>query len=120
MEPLLFHQNTRVVIRRAEDSLKKGDLPVYRRATGQFVMHRIVRVKENGYDTRGDNRYDVEHVPQDWILGVVTEIYRNNRHIFVTDWSYRLYVKIWNWIYPIRHVVHRGKMAKRRWIIQKH
>ena len=53
MEPLLFDHDTRVVIRRAEGTLKKGDLPVYRRPSGQFVMHRVERVGKDCYDTRG-------------------------------------------------------------------
>ena len=109
MEPLLFDHDTRVVIRRAEGKLKKGDLPVYRRPSGQFVMHRVVRVGKDCYYTRGDNRYGTERVPQEWMLGVVTEIYRKERHFPVTDWRYRLYVALWGGLYPIRYLVHRGK-----------
>lgn len=116
MEPLLYHHDTRVVIRKAEGTLKKGDLPVYRRPSGQFVMHRIIRVKEPYYYTRGDNRYGTEQVPQDWVLGIVTEIYRKKRHIYVTDRSYRLYVAIWNILYPIRYIVYRGRMVRNKWI----
>lgn len=116
MEPLLFHLNTRVVIRKAEGILKKGDLPVYRRPSGQFVMHRIVRVKDGCYYTRGDNRYGAEKVPADWVLGVVTEIYRKKRHIFVTDRSYQIYVLVWNMLYPVRYVLHRGRILIDKWI----
>lgn len=118
MEPLLFHRNTRVVVRKAEAALKKGDLPVYRRPSGQFVMHRIVRVENGFYYTRGDNRYGVEKVPRDWVLGVVTEIYRKDRHIFVTDRGYRLYVMIWGILYPVRYILHKGRAAKNKWIIR--
>lgn len=116
MEPLLFHKNTRVVIRKAKGTLHKGDLPVYRRPTGQFVMHRIIHVDDDSYYTRGDNRYGRERVPKDWVLGVVTEIYRKNKHIFVTDFQYRCYVTIWNVLYPVRYVLHRGRMVKDKWI----
>lgn len=116
MEPLLYHQDTRVVIRKAKDNLNKGDLPVYRRPSGQFVMHRIIRVDESCYYTRGDNRCGVERVPKDWVLGIVTEIYRKNRHILVSDWRYRLYVAMWTGIYPIRYIFYRGRMAKSKWI----
>ena len=109
MEPLLFDHDTRVVIRRADGPLKKGDLPVYRRPSGQFVMHRVVRVGKDCYYTRGDNRYGTERVPQEWMLGVVTEIYRKEHHFPVTDWRYRLYVALWGGLYPIRYLVHRGK-----------
>lgn len=115
MEPLLYHQNTRVVIRKADGKLKKGDLPVYRRPSGQFVMHRIIRVEDSCYYTRGDNRFGSERVPEEWVLGVVTEIYRKNSHILVTDWRYRLYVTIWNLIYPIRYVFYRGRMVRNKW-----
>lgn len=115
MEPLLYHQNTRVVIQKANGKLKKGDLPVYRRPSGQFVMHRIIRVEDSCYYTRGDNRFGAERVPEEWILGVVTEIYRKNSHILVTDWRYRLYVTIWNLIYPIRYVFYRGRMVRNKW-----
>lgn len=115
MEPLLYHRSTRVVIQKVEGALKKGDLPVYRRPSGQFVMHRIVRVKDGCYETRGDNRYGVEQVPQAWMLGVVTEIYRKNRHILVTDWRYRLYVAAWSGLYPVRYALHRGSVFLKKW-----
>lgn len=115
MEPLLYHRSTRVVIWKAEGTLKKGDLPVYRRPSGQFVMHRIIRVDDSYYYTRGDNRIGLEQVPKEWVLGIVTEIYRKGRHINVTDCNYRLYVKVWNLIYPIRYILYRVKRAKRKW-----
>ena len=115
MEPLLYHRSTRVVIRKAEGTLKKGDLPVYRRPSGQFVMHRIICADASHYYTRGDNRFGLEQVPKAWVLGVVTEIYRKKRHIYVTDWRYRLYVRTWSFLYPIRYLLHKGRMAKDKW-----
>lgn len=119
MEPLLFDRDTRVVIKKAEGTLKKGELPVYRRPSGQFVMHRIVRVDEANYYTRGDNRYGIEKVPKEWVLGVVTEIYRKDRHIFVTDRSYRFYVTMWGAIYPIRYLLYAIKRVRKKWIRKK-
>lgn len=120
MEPLLYHRSTRVVISKAEGPLKKGDLPVYRRPSGQFVMHRIIRVDDSYYYTRGDNRIGLEPVPKDWVLGIVTEIYRKGSHIYVTDWQYRLYVKVWGFIYPVRYLLHRMEMMKRKWKTKAH
>lgn len=120
MEPLLYHRSTRVVIWKAKGPLKKGDLPVYRRPSGQFVMHRIIRVDDSYYYTRGDNRIGLEPVPKDWVLGIVTEIYRKGRHIYVTDWQYRLYVKVWGFIYPVRYLLHRMEMMKRKWKTKAH
>ena len=102
MEPLLSNRSSRVVIVRAESELKRNDLPMYKRPTGQFVMHRIIKVDEKFYYTRGDNRAGLEKVPKDWVQGVVTEIYRKEKHFLVSNPWYRCYVKVWNLIYPIR------------------
>lgn len=120
MEPLLFHHSTRVVIVKAHFPLKKGDLPVYKRPSGQFVMHRIVDVKEPYYYTRGDNRYFKEEVPQEWILGIVKEIYRKDKHFMVSDWRYRIYVKVWNIIFPLRYLLYRVKQVKKLWLRKEH
>lgn len=119
MEPLLYHQNTRVVLMKAHGDLRKGDLPVYKRPLGKLVIHRIIRTDEEAYYTRGDHQYSLERVPKEWVLGVVTEIYRKKRHFSVNHTGYRLYVRVWNTIYPIRWVVHQTKIRIKRWKCKK-
>lgn len=106
MEPLLFDHDTRVIIINKKD-LRKNDLPVYKRPTGQLVLHRIIREDEAFFYTRGDNRCGLEQVPKKWILGKVTEIYRGNCHFTVENRFYRLYVLVWNTIYPLRWLTYK-------------
>lgn len=115
MEPLLHNRSTRVVICRADRPLHPGELPLYRRPNGQFIMHRIIRADAAHYYTRGDNRCSLETVPRDWVLGVVTEIYRGKQHFSVQNPAYRVYVAVWNALYPLRWVVYkcRGRWQKR-------
>lgn len=115
MEPLLYHQSTRVVVMKAQGDLQKGDLPMYKRPSGKFVIHRIIRTDEEAYYTRGDHQYGLEKVPKEWVLGVVTEIYRKKRHFSVNHIGYRWYVTVWNTIYPIRWVVYQIKTRIKRW-----
>ena len=104
MEPLLYDRSTHVFIRKAEGTLRRNDLPLYRRPTGEYVMHRIIRVGKEHYYTRGDNRVGLEEVPKDWVIGIVTKIYRKGKYISVTDFGYRLYVFFWTFSYPVRRV----------------
>lgn len=115
MEPLLHHRATRVVICRADRPLHPGELPLYRRPNGQFVMHRIIRADSAHYYTRGDNRCGLETVPRQWVLGVVTEIYRGKGHFSVHQPLYRAYVALWNLLYPLRWPVYkiRGRWHRR-------
>ncbi|MCD8142363.1 MAG: S24/S26 family peptidase [Clostridiales bacterium] len=116
MRPLLDTGRTQVLIVRAEGDLKENDLPLYRRPTGQFVMHRIIRVDKEFYYARGDNRCGLERVPKDWVLGVVTEITRNGKTFPVSNRWYRRYVAAWNLIYPLRWAAYklRGAVSKPR------
>lgn len=114
MKPLLTQGETLVIISPTVNELKKNDLPLYRRPSGKFVMHRIIRVTDNSYYTRGDNRCESEKVPKEWVLGVVTEIRRNGKTIKVTCKKYKFYVFIWNTIYPIRRICYkiRGRLKR--------
>lgn len=116
MEPLLFHRDTHVVIVKADRKLKKGEILLYQRPSGQYVLHRITGIDGDFYYTRGDNRFVKEKVPEKWVIGVVTEIFRRGRHILVTDRNYRLYVWLWSISYPIRYLTFkvRRKIGKLR------
>lgn len=46
MMPMLRNRRDTVKIVPAETPLKKYDLPLYRRPTGECVLHRIVKVKK--------------------------------------------------------------------------
>ena len=109
MEPLLYNRSTHVFIKKAEGDLRRNDIPLYKRPSGQYVMHRVIRVSKDHYYTRGDNRGYLEKVPKAWVLGVVTKIYRKGKYISITDPGYRLYVFLWNLIYPFRRVYYSIK-----------
>ena len=92
MYPMLRDRRDRVVILPVDGKrLKRYDLPLYKRPNGKYVLHRILRVKEDHYIIRGDNTYQLERVPFDWVIGYVDEFYRNGKHVSAASRSYRLY-----------------------------
>lgn len=107
MQPLLYQGRTQVVLLPLSGPLKSGDLPLYQRPNGQYVLHRVVQVKDGVYYTRGDNRYGKERVEPDWMLGVVSEIVRGGKTVRVTDPAYQCYVAFWLATYPVRYAVHQ-------------
>ena len=50
MTPMLRDGTDSVRISKADTPLKKYDIPFYRRADGSFILHRIVKVKDDGPD----------------------------------------------------------------------
>ncbi len=107
MRPMLRNRRDRVIIRPVgEGRLSKWDLPLYKRPDGKYVLHRIIGVGDGYYIIRGDNTYAKETVPDEWILGVVTEFYRGDRHVMADDRRYRRYAAVWHAIYPLRKPIH--------------
>ena len=114
MYPMLRNRRDRVIIRPVgEKKLRRYDLPLYKRPSGQYVLHRIVGVRKDHYLIRGDNTYVLEHVPFDWVLGYVTEFYREDRHVLSSSRWYRFYACMWHVFYPVRWFVHKAKSFAR-------
>ena len=94
MEPMLRDRKNIVEIVKPTRPLKRYDLPLYRRPNGKYVLHRILRVKKDHYIIYGDNRYYREKVPKEWVIGVMSSYYKNNKFISEKSFKYRLYVHL--------------------------
>lgn len=119
MYPMLRHKVSRVRLRRA-DGLAVGDLPLYRRDNGAFVLHRIVAQEGETYTCCGDNQWVLEPgIRPDQIVAVATDFARKKRWVSVRSGGYRLYRRVWVWIRPLRRLVFGGlrrvKAVLRRW-----
>lgn len=71
MLPLMKEGACNVRIVPATFPLKKYRIPLYKREDGQFVLHRVIRVKKDGYVCRGDHQIQKEFpVTDPMIIGV--------------------------------------------------
>jgi len=96
MLPLLVQGRDTVTLKKNVSPLKKGDLPLYRRKDGAFVLHRVVKVNEDGsYIMCGDNQFLKEKgITDENIIGVVSEITRKGENFSVESKRYQFYVKL--------------------------
>ncbi len=94
MLPLLVQRRDSVRIVRCDGKLKKYDLPLYRRADGSFVLHRVIGVRHGEYVMCGDNQYIKEYpIKHSQIIGVTESMCIGGKSISVLDASYMRYVK---------------------------
>ena len=116
MWPLIRQGRDLLVIERPKGRLKKYDVPLYKRESGQYVLHRVLRVRENDYVICGDNRWHRETgITDENIIGVLTAVIRDGKELPVTDLRYRLYAHLWCDLFPLRALILRGwHVLKRR------
>lgn len=95
MEPLLHNRRSTVVIERKQGRLKTGDVALYRRPAGEYVLHRVVKVLDGAYLICGDNRLWKETVPEEWVIGVMAGYYQTEADDYVpcTEENVRRYLK---------------------------
>lgn len=60
MAPFLIHQRDSVRLQRPEHPPISGDIVLYQRENGQFILHRICRIKNGFYYLAGDNQTVLE------------------------------------------------------------
>ncbi len=74
--------------------LKKYDVPLYKRDTGEYVLHRVLKVRKNDYIICGDNRFwREEGISDRHILGILSEVIKEGRTISVESEEYKKFVK---------------------------
>ena len=105
MYPLIKPRDL-LVIKKVTAPLKKNDIPLYKRDSGQYVLHRIVKIKNGEYYICGDNRAFIERgITDRHIIGVLTDIVREGRTIPVNSPEFKSYVKL----LPLRRFIIRIK-----------
>ena len=116
MNPMLRHKRDKVVLTSCDKfNLKKGDIPLYRRSNGKYVLHRIVKVNENSYDLCGDNQCEIEKdVLKTAVIAVVKAFERNGKMCRCNDIRYRLYWRLWILSMPFRRLMRKVRSMLRR------
>lgn len=114
MLPLLRQGRDGVTLGPLPPVLRKYDIVLYRRAGGQYVLHRIVAVGHS-YTCMGDNQFDPEPgVQRGQMLAVVTALTRGGRRCSVSAPGYWLYCRLWHHSRPLRRLWCRGAALLRR------
>ena len=92
MLPMLKNRRDTIVVKAKTERLKPLDVALYKRGN-LYILHRVLKVTDTGYIIRGDNCYYDEIVPEEDVIGVLTEFFRKKTHYSCTDEKYLKYVK---------------------------
>ena len=103
MRPMLHHGTDRVQLSLRQP--KHKDVILYKRDSGRYILHRIVRVKEGVFICTGDNQWQTEEIRPDQVLATMDSWCRGGKLITIDNFFYRVYVWLWVGILPLRRPV---------------
>ncbi len=120
MYPLVSSRRDSVLLSKADD-IKVGDVPLYKRPDGSFILHRIVGKKDGAYLTMGDYETKKEYpVYREQIVAKAAGFYRKEKFIDCNSKRYKIYKLFWTHTLFLRPfllncIVDIGK-NKKRWL----
>lgn len=98
MRPFIRSGEDLVHLRAKEpgERFSKYDVILYHRPTGEYVLHRIVKVLPDSYILCGDNRVEKEPgITDSMVLAVLTGITRGGKAIKIHSPVYRSVIRFW-------------------------
>lgn len=115
MSPFLVHGRDTVYLSKITQPLKKGDMIFYRRDSGQYILHRIIRAEGEIYDLVGDAQQLIERgVRRDQVIAIVTAVRRKGKLLRPGSFWWEFFEKVWLNMVPQRGKLVAGYTALRR------
>ena len=116
MSPTLRGGRDLVRLERPDRAARRGDILLYRRENGQYVLHRCLRREGAHLVCCGDRQLEKETIREDQVLAVVTALCRKGTWYKTTHWSCRLYTQLWM-LLPLRRAAFfaRGVLRRLGW-----
>lgn len=116
MFPFLTHRRDTVYLSRLTRPARRGDILLYRRDSGAYVLHRVFAVGEGSLTMLGDSQLSPEPgIRQEQILAVTEQVIRKGKTLRAGDPVWEFFAKTWLWLYPVR----RWMLAAARRLKQK-
>ena len=108
MSPFLIHERDMIYFKKPDRELKKGDMVFFQRRSGQSIMHRIWKVRPEGYYIVGDAQTQIEGpVERDQIFARITKVRRKGKWLEPGDFWWEFFEHVWLHMIPLRHVLMR-------------
>lgn len=96
MLPFLAGNRDFVFLQRPQKKLKKGDIILFTRENGEYVLHRIKHIRPDGYYLIGDRQTSVEGpVLEQQIRCVVTKARRKGKIISPKNFCWKFFSVFW-------------------------
>ena len=108
MSPFLRHGRDTVYLSRVTEPLKRGDMILYRRQSGAYILHRILRAEEDVYTLVGDGQLAPEPgIHRDQVLAIVTAVRRKGNLLKPGSFLWEFFEHIWLGLLPLRPFIFR-------------
>ena len=103
MAPFLIHGRDAVLLAAPERPLKPGDVALFERPSGQYVLHRVCRTATEGLYFMGDGQQQAEGpVPPQAVRALAIKARRKGRWLSPGSFWWEFFARVWPHLGPLR------------------
>lgn len=118
MWPFICHKRDQVIVSSCRtDLLRKGDIILLQTQLQNYLLHRITKITESGFETTGDgNCFRDGEFPFTCFRAKVTSLVHNGKKIDCDSWKWKIISRLWMALFPIRKWIFKGWFRIRKYI----
>lgn len=106
MSPFLIHGRDTAFLSRLTRPARRGDILLYQRKNGAYVLHRVHTVTPQGLTMVGDAQDILEPgIQPDQIIAIVTRVVRKGKELKSGSFWWDFFEKVWIRMVPIRSAI---------------
>ena len=108
MSPFLIHGRDTVYLSRLTRPARRGDVLLYRRDNGGYVLHRVYAATSEEYTMVGDAQTELEPgIRPDQVIAIVTRVVRKDQELRPGSFWWDFFETKWLRMLPVRAPVHK-------------
>ena len=108
MSPFLIHDRDTVYLSRLTRPVRRGDMLLYRRENGNYVLHRVFKAAPESLTMIGDAQTVLEPgIQPEQVIAIVTRVERKGKQLAPGSFWWEFFEKVWIRMIPLRRPVQR-------------
>ena len=115
MSPFLIHGRDTIYLSRLTRPVKRGDVLLYQRYSGAYILHRVYKIESDSFTMVGDAQTELEPgIRPEQVIAIMSSAERKGKRQAPGSFWWEFFEKIWIRMVPLRPIVRKVYTAVSR------
>ena len=108
MSPFLIHGRDTIYLSRLTRPVKRGDVLLYQRDRGAYILHRVYKIESDSFTMVGDAQTELEPgIRPEQVIAIMSSAERKGKKQAPGSFWWEFFEKIWIRMVPLRLIVRK-------------
>ena len=115
MSPFLIHGRDTIYLSRLTRPVKRGDVLLYQRDSGAYILHRVYKIESDSFTMVGDAQTELEPgIRPEQVIAIMSSAERKGKKQAPGSFWWEFFEKVWIRMVPLRPIVRKVYTAVSR------